>query len=319
MKHLRIAAASALCACSWSSKSTRTQAEERSGYNYVPIDPMPAVEESPACDTSKQRLLGVIESLPDSAVRTLVEQVDESGNVKFGAGMISEKGSAFRVTVDFINTTTVSVPFLIKKTAEIYGDKNHTRETISLWEETKGRYAIGSERYVVFRQESTIFRLQSKAASSANINEFTPINIPVYVGLGIRVKSAGTTLAGNVDISGLAAIGFQAEAKTITGSLVAQTLGISGKSVTSALPLHSDLNMTATTDAIGAAGSIKAQLFSSDTVVSPRVVGFYLPLVADVALINAVVSALSDGTAPPLKWSRPCVPKESQGPVLLSK
>ncbi|SEU33961.1 hypothetical protein [Stigmatella erecta] len=298
-----------LIICSTGCATTKTVAEERSGYAYIPVDPIPANETSVPC-AAPNRLLGVIESLPDSAVRTLVQQVDGKGNFSFGIGEVKEKGSAFQVTVDFINSTTVLTQFYIKKTAELYGNKEHKRDPINPWRETKGIYTIGSELYEVYRADSKV--------RPSDLSGFYLINIPVYVGLGIRVKSTGSTLDSNVDISGLAKIGLQAEAKAISGSLVAQTLGISGKAVTSALPLHSDLNLTTTTDAVGAAGSIKAQLFSEDAVVSPRVVGFYLPLPADVALVNAVVSALSDGSAAPLVWSRSCVPQAQRGPVLLN-
>lgn len=292
--------------------------DENSGSTYVPIDPIPVSRPAQQCGKG-ERLTDPIESLPDNAVRTMIEQTDLSGVVTFGVGKVKGEGSSFRVTVDFINTTTVLVPFRIRKQAQPYpGNENAPLEEVDPWEVVSGRYRNQSEHYSVYQMGSTAFGKLPKEDQE----KYHSINIPVYVGLGIRVRSFGTTLTANVDISGLTAIGIQANAKALTGSLVAQTLGVSGKAVTTALPLHSDLNLTTAADALSAAASIKAQLYSADTFVEPRVVGFYLPIPASVSLINAVVSALSEDIPNThITWKRTCIPvapeKEVSKPILL--
>lgn len=107
----------------------------------------------------------------------------------------------------------------------------------------------------------------------------------------------------NANISGIGVIGAEAEADRLKGSLVVQTLGVNGKSVAAALPIQSELNRTTAQNAIVAVGSIKALLYSPETITSPRVVGLYLPFPGGKALVNALISELSKER---VEWYRAC-------------
>lgn len=123
--------------------------------------------------------------------------------------------------------------------------------------------------------------------------EFSEFNIPIYVGLGLRVSANIYSVKGNANIAGLGAIGAEAQLENLKGSLVIQTLGVNGKSVTAALPIQSELNPTTTQNAIVAVSSIKALLHSDETWIMPRIVGLYLPFPGGKPLVNALISQLS--------------------------
>ena len=112
-----------------------------------------------------------------------------------------------------------------------------------------------------------------------------------------------TTLEANVNLSGLPAIAAQAEAGSLRGSLVVQTLGVSGKNIATALPLPSELNTTTLTNSILSMGAIKAMIYDDATYKKARIVGFYNPFGGGEAFVNALIDALSESRH---EWYRAC-------------
>lgn len=123
--------------------------------------------------------------------------------------------------------------------------------------------------------------------------------IPVYVGVGLRVTADVSDIKGSANLTGLSVIGMEAEAKNIRGSLVVQTLGVNGKSISAALPINNDLNLTTTQNAVSAIGAIKALLYEDETEIKVRVVGLYLPFPGGEALVNAIISEMAQE---PITW-----------------
>ena len=110
-------------------------------------------------------------------------------------------------------------------------------------------------------------------------------------------------LKGNINLSSLPGIAASVEAGNATGSLVVQTLGVTGKQVSTGLIFSSDLNETTVQNAVLSLGKIKAILFSNDAVVRPRVTGMYLPLPdGSDELVNLIVSELA---REPIFWKHP--------------
>lgn len=268
-------------------------AENESGYTYIPIDPF-KVETiltegcGPAAKDTTEKLLS---SLPDNAVRMLVEQFDKSGAVTYGASKASVKDGSYRVTVDYINADTISIRVRITKFMQPKaGDPSPV--PVNLYGIEPDNVTPGSETYKVERLDSAQAVLDSGVLS-----------IPIYVGVGLRVSSYVHALEGNANISGIGVIGAEAEANRLRGSLIVQTLGVNGKSVAAALPIQSELNRTTAQNAIVAVGSIKALLYAPETIASPRVVGMYLPFPGSKGLVNAIISELSKQ---PPEWKRHC-------------
>ena len=272
--------------------------EIESGYTYIPVDPFPVdTKYSASCrDLKFDSSATLLDSLPDNAVRMLVEQFDKSGAVTYGASKAAVKDGMYRVTVDYINADTINVPVAIVKLMR--KAKENDFEPVNLFSTDLTGYAPGTERYEVRRLLST-----------RGVDGYV-FNIPVYVGVGLRVSSSVYAVEGNVNISGIGVIGAEAEANRLRGSLIVQTLGVNGKSVAAALPIQSELNRTTAQNAIVAVGSIKALLYASETITSPRVVGLYLPFPGGKALVNALISELSKER---VEWNRTC-PTTAQAP-----
>lgn len=273
--------------------------ELESGFTYIPIDPFP-VQTMPgdSCkDSEEKKFGGLLDALPDNAVRMLVEKFDVSGGVSYLTSKAGATGESYRVTVDYINADTINFPVRItKRMRRVDSD---FEEPVNVFATPNG-YQSGTEIYEVTRVESN----QSRLFSLGGNTEGVVFNIPVYVGVGLRVSANVFVVGASANISGIGVIGAEAEADRLRGSLIVQTLGVNGKSVASALPIQNELNRTTAQNAIVAVGSIKALLYADETIKSPRVVGLYLPFPGGKALVNALISELSKQR---VEWKRPCV------------
>jgi len=282
--------------------SGKSTGEVESGYTYVPIDPFPVNMKGNSCQATSY--VPLLDALPDNAVRMLVEQFGSSGSVTYGASKAAIRGNQYRVTVDYINADTINFRVWIAKS--MVDMTTNSYEPVFLLQPPGAQFKPGSEIYEVTRTKP-----DTRKGAFPDYSEF---NIPVYVGVGLRVSANVTVVAANANISGIGIIGAEAEAENLRGSLVVQTLGVNGKSVAAALPIQSELNRTTAQNAIVAVGSIKALLYADETIKSPRVVGIYLPFPGGKPLVNAIISELSKS---PVEWERPCsvtpVPSKPKG------
>lgn len=116
--------------------------------------------------------------------------------------------------------------------------------------------------------------------------------VPVYIGVGLRLTASITVNKGSVNLGNLFSIGVEASAEKISGSLVVQTLGISGESISASIPFPSELNSNTIQNAILALGAIKAKIYDDNTTITPRVVGVYNSLGGGPETINAFITSL---------------------------
>jgi hypothetical protein len=279
----------------------QSSGEVESGYTYIPIDPFSVdTVAGDGCkgvvDSGAGRLL---DALPDNAVRMLVEQFNASGTVTYGASKSGAQGESYRVTIDYINADTINVPVWIAKS--MIERKSGAYEPVYMFSAPGPEYIPDTEIYEVTREAP---KPTNKGSGVEQFPKFVEFNIPVYVGVGLRVSANVLVLGANANISGIGIIGAEAEDKRLRGTLVVQTLGVNGKSVAAALPIQSELNRTTAQNAIVAVGSIKALLYADETIKSPRVVGLYLPFPGGKPLVNALISELSRKR---VQWPRPCL------------
>lgn len=250
----------------------RTDAEGLSGYTYVPVDPAPVEEiKGTGCDEQGTLPAWYALALPDNAVRMVVEQFDERGGIHYGTTSVAAKGESYRVTVDYTNADTVSVP---------------------LWV-VESPISNAVQKYSVLRSEPEGDQKAQK------------IEIPVYVGIGLRVAATLHIVEASANISGLSIISAEAERGALQGSLSVQTLGVNGMAVAASLPMHSELDRSSAKNAVSAIAQVKNLIYQQMTAITPRVVGFYLPFSARAEMIGPIVAALSSKAVP---WPRPCVP-----------
>lgn len=116
--------------------------------------------------------------------------------------------------------------------------------------------------------------------------------VPVYVGVGLRLSANVTVNEGTIDLGNLFALGAAAQAKQVSGTMVVQTLGISGESVSSIIPMPSEINASTIQNALVSLGAIKAKLYDQGTEVNPRVVGVYNNLGGGQETVNGFISSL---------------------------
>ena len=274
----------------------QTLGEQNSGYGYIPLDPLPVVSiPGYKCEPSDE-FLDILKSLPDNAIRIAVASFDASGQLAFGPVQLGTSGKTYQVVLDYINVDTTNTTF------EIGYYKEGESEIRSL-------FGSGT-----LPDDATIFVRRAVAGRSGELEAAHGdlVVIPVYVGLGLRLTASVTVLQGNVNLSSLGAIALEAQAGRLTGSLVVQTLGITGSQVITSLPLPSELNSTTVQSAILALGSIKAILYDEAAIKTPRVTGIYNPSgIGGQRLVNALVSELAKK---PVEWPQPCEEINRGGP-----
>ncbi len=288
-------------------ESPRTLGEQNSAYTYIPFDPLPISTsmgdsclrrpdcegctseckkskfDCETCDSIPYR--GLLESLPDQTVRLSIAKIDASGSVKFGNFVKANvENENFRVILDYVNIDVTQRDFVLtKKPYDVEGKEG----------KVKTQY-----KYNIIRSDST------STFKMLDVNqEF--VSIPVYVGVGLRLTANVKSLKAGASLSGLGALAAEVKAGKLEGSLTVQTLGITGKSISSALPLPSEINETTIQNALVAIGSIKAQLYEGNdgVFITPRVVGIYKPFEGDISTINKIISDLAQER---VKWRRPC-------------
>lgn len=115
--------------------------------------------------------------------------------------------------------------------------------------------------------------------------------IPIYTGVGLRIRAEFKALKDDVDISGLPALAIAASTEGVSGRLAVQTMGITGREVTALMPIISDISISSIQQAVQSVAAIKAKLYESDTTLLPKIVGFESPY-KEPALIQALTQTI---------------------------
>ena len=234
----------------------------------------------------------ILDALPDLTVRLAVAQINQSGKISYGPVAVGYEGLSYRVILDYVNSDVTQMPVYVKKV--LFNDQ--TKE-LPLYDSINknSKYLIEGISNKTFMDENF----------SPDKSKGTLVVIPVYLGVGLRLTATIKIIKGSVSLSGLGALATAAEAGNLTGCLVIQTLGVTGKAVTNSLPLPSEINQTTIQNAILALGSIKAILYdTANTKIEPRVVGIYNPIGGGQEVINGIISSLINER---VIWYRPCI------------
>lgn len=280
----------------WSQLTGKTQAENLSGYTYIPLDPFSVeTKRGRSCPSEESDMnfnySSLAKSLPDNAVRMSVEQFNASGTVTYGPAGVVQKGEVYRVTVDYTNADTSNIRLWIAKTMENYETKG--LQYVDLLMTNDGEYTYNS----------AVYDVRTERPPQDLVDNFIEYNLPVYVGIGLRVMAEINVLSGDAHISGIGGIGAEVEASHLKGNLILQAIGINGQKVSAAIPIQSELNKTTAQNAIVAISQIKTLIYSEDTVKSARVLGLYMPFPGGQSLVNSIISAISKKG---IIWYRPC-------------
>lgn len=292
-------------------------AARASGNTYIPVDPLTVTHVAngpvPAC----REVGGILNALPDNSVRVAITQFGGHGKVSGFGSSVGIQGESYRVIIDYITADTVNETMGIAKYTM---DASSNRSWAALFnsEVEDALYMVKRESFTddVITLIAGDVQTVCQQDTGENCGTFDAlinrpaleeeVNIPVYVGVGIRITANVTVLEGSVNLSGLGPISAAAQANRVSGSLIIQTLGITGSKVTTALPLPSELTPNSIQVAIQSMATIKSALFSTDdsVVITPRVVGFYDPLgIKTQQYVNAVVTQLA---REPIEWTPNC-------------
>jgi hypothetical protein len=278
MKRLALALTiGSLAGCGNPLDPPQTIGARNAGYTYVALDPLSVqIDTLSRCRPRKPGgPADVLDGLPDIASRVAVRSLSGDANLSAGPVVVGVEGSQYEVVVDYTATDTTNLVYSLPS-ASTAGRKPNEAELANVERiDARSNVAAGQEKVVV----------------------------PVYVGVGLRVRARVEVLKGKINLASLGALAAGAQAGRIAGEMTAQTLGVNGAKIGLMVPMQGELNPTTIQNAILSLGSIRAVLYDGETRPTARVTGIYYPFPkSDPATINAIVSELA---RKPIPW-RPC-------------
>ncbi|MFD3317929.1 hypothetical protein ACE414_09850 [Alteromonas macleodii] len=258
-----------------------TLAERQTIYTYIPLDPLPAKwDPSESCKNQNERL-PLVHALPDQTMRMSIKKYSANGNISFTGFASTAKNDTFEVTYDYGMSDTVPLELLVAKRLTT-PDTNY----VALKSDLLNINDNAGERSFTF--------VYLPYEGNEKYNEpYTKLTIPVYIGIGVRMRANFTVLDADVDLGGLFSIAAAARNNKISGSLVLQTIGATGKDITATLPVPNEINESSLVNSLVTMGSVKAMLHEADSV-SPRVLGFYNPFGGGEEFVNTMTQALAN-------------------------
>jgi hypothetical protein len=230
-------------------------------YGYQPLDPLPvdvSINGTKINPLTKQK--EVLNALSDETIRLVMGEVTGGGHISYGSAKMGYKGHSYEIVIDYMKFQTYPKPF---------------------------KYAVKGNKTDVLTPTDT---LPTGATAQHNI-------LPLYVGVGLRLKASITVNEGSVDLGNLFSIGMAAQAKKVTGTLVVQTLGITGDKITGLIPMPTEISPTSIQNAIMALATIKSKIYDPETKITPRTMGFYNVLGGGKDIVNELISDCLQGNA----------------------
>lgn len=281
---LLAAASLPLGGCNGALNPPQSIGDKNSGFRYIPVDPLPV--SYTGFGDCPPRTAGasadVLDALPDLSVRVGTRLISGEASGKGGPVTIGVSGNNYELVQDFIAHDETNLRFEVPKDL------------------TTERTGKGVTSVTTTRSEPVARLLSAGETGPAEGKEI--IVVPVYVGVGLRLSAAVTVRKGNVALD-FGALGAAARADRVRGSLVVQSLGLSGPKMATLIPLPGEIDPITIQNAAVAVGGMKALLYASDTQRWPRVVGIHYPFAEwDPRMVNAIVAALA---ATPIPW-KPC-------------
>jgi hypothetical protein len=157
--------------------------------------------------------------------------------------------------------------------------------------------------YIKFGTDSFGVALSEKDTKGNRVATLVDVSkanavVPVYIGVGLRLTANIFVKKGSVNLGSLFALGVAAKAEQVSGTLVIQTLGVSGPEISGLIPMPGEISESTIQNAILALASIKAKIYDSKTSITPRVVGVYNNLGGGEATINGFISSLLEKQIP---------------------
>ncbi|MDX8552013.1 hypothetical protein MK851_00025 [Tenacibaculum sp. 1B UA] len=255
---------------------------------YQPIDPIQLTVEK---ENDTLSFKDIISEFPNEATRVAVGRVNQSGSLTFGTFNVARNGESYSVIIDYIKYITTAIParysenYTTKKYADYvrnnYNFLGERLDTLKIPDNLKSKNVLLSEQILStnygsvneFNAELQVQNQNLRLDKSQNHN----IKIPVYVGIGLRIQASVTVLKDSVNLGSLYGLGVAASQNRLSGTLIIQSLGISGENVSPIIPIPDRINESTIQTAMQSLATIKSKIYDTKTKITPQVVAFGLP------------------------------------------
>ncbi|GGG25446.1 hypothetical protein GCM10011344_27630 [Dokdonia pacifica] len=262
---------------------------------YQPIDPIKILVKTQNDSISMNQ---IINQLPNEATRIAIGKINQNGSIAFGPFNVAKAGESYTVIVDYIKYITTSIPAeyneeyqiddyatnsLKRDWLKIYnGEANPKKELFTKLDTTLiGKKIINRQTelrtnhgVVSTQKREYRFIVDTKKKSFSH-----KVKIPVYVGVGLRIQASVTVVKDSLSLNlgSLYGLAIAASKDQLNGTLVIQTLGISGENISPAVPIPDRINETTIQAAMQSLATIKSKIYDVKTQITPQVVAFGLP------------------------------------------
>lgn len=253
-------------------KEVNKSANEKSlvMIGYQPIDPI-QVHIDKQSDSLKTNQFLI--AFPNEATRLAIGEINQQGTISFGPFSIAKAGRSYSVILDYIKYTTTNLPveYLEQREINTIGDTS-----ISIL------HQFIRTNYGKIRGDINEYNGKTSQLPFSSRDVKNKIKFPVYVGVGLRIQASITVLSDSVNLSSLFSIGLAASQKKLNGTLIIQTLGVSGENISPLMPLPDQINESTIQFAMQSLATIKSKIYDTDkTIISPQVLAFKLPFAID--------------------------------------
>ena len=230
-------------------------------YGYQPLDPLPVdVKLDGVTIDPLSKHDEVLNALSDETIRLVTGEVTANGRVSYGTATMGYEGRSYEIIIDYMKFQTYGKPF----------------------------------KYSVIGKKTDVYLSIDSIPKGTKLEHEI---LPLYIGIGLRLKANIRVNSGDVDLGNLFSIGMAASAKKVTGTLVVQTLGISGKEISGLVPMPTEISAASIQSAITAVSTIKTKIYDTDTKITPRTIGFYNVLGGGTDIINELITDCLQGSA----------------------
>ena len=276
---------------------------------YQPIDP---IQLKITKEKDSLSFKDIIDEFPNEATRIAIGKLNQNGSLTFGPFSVAKKGESYSVIIDYIKYISTSLPTKYSENYSIISYKEYRAQSSSFIEsllndeqiskikkEDEGQKIIQRD-YSLKTNHGEIngerFKKQPEFKSKIDKNLYNKIKAPVYVGVGLRIQASVTALKDSINLGSLYGLGLAASQNELNGTLIIQSLGISGENISPIIPIPSRISESTIQTAMQSIATIKSKIYNKKTKITPQVVGFGLPYLVDGAkdLIETTLH-----TAPP--------------------
>jgi len=210
--------------------------------------------------------------------RRRCESQREEGE-EFFSDCLRPQPSEAEVSLAGASAVDAALSRVIESQAFFYSDNDE-------WTENGPTLNCGKNGSLNFERRKYGHDEQVPARAIQRLSE--PFSVPVYVGIGLRLRALVDVKKGEVNLTSLPALSAAVSAGRVEGSMSVQTLGITGKQARTSLLLLDKIDATTIQNAIQVLAAIKAEIGDESLLLSPRIVGFHNTIGAGSQGINLI-------------------------------